>query len=346
MIIYLPLEELPQRYNVMMNEAIRPHVDVVVMPLAAGYDRIENGQFLDVTKTIGFKAQQLAMVSAMFTAGEVKDGDTFLIGDIFFPGIESIRYMAELLGIKIKMFGFNYAGRADSEDFVRKLGRWADVCEAGYHEVMDGVFVGSQFHKQNVLNYFRLPEKMVHVTGYIWDVNYIGRTLSANEIYPEMPFTETKEPYCIWPHRIAQEKGWSLFLQIAALFKEIKFKVTTCGNAVDVGYLPPNVEYFHNLSKRQYYEIFKEAKYYLSTASQETFGYTLQEAIYFGCRIAVPAQACYPEMVPQRNTYRMVGSPVGFMADQIQDCWKSAPPELSLTYRWDGNIHKVLKHLI
>jgi glycosyltransferase involved in cell wall biosynthesis len=49
-----------------------------------------------------------------------------------------------------------------------------------------------------------------------------------------------------------------------------------------------------------------KARWYLSTAYQETFGYTIQEAIYFGCEILVPNRACCPEMVLPKNVYSTV----------------------------------------
>ena len=40
----------------------------------------------------------------------------------------------------------------------------------------------------------------------------------------------------------------------------------------------------------------RRAKWYLSTAYQETFGYTIQEAIYFGCEILVPNRGLFEEV--------------------------------------------------
>ena len=100
-IIYLPIENLEQRYTTMMNDTLRPLVDVYVYPKITMPKKIGIGQFLDVFNTIRFKAAQLQMVANMFAKGQVHDGDAFLVGDIFFPGIESIRYMAELAHIEV-----------------------------------------------------------------------------------------------------------------------------------------------------------------------------------------------------------------------------------------------------
>jgi glycosyltransferase involved in cell wall biosynthesis len=319
-IIYIALENIEQRYTPMMNSSLGKLCDVVVYPEFNYPEVIEKGQFLDVNKTIIFKSKQLQMISEMFYNGKVNDGDVFLVGDIFFPGIESIKYMAELQGISVKVYGFNYAGRADKTDFVQKLGGWADYSEKGYHLVCDGIFVGSQFHKAQVCDHFRLPASMVHVTGYIWDRDYVENIFDG---------TFEKEDFVIFPHRLSKEKGIKELLQFAAITDK-KILVTSSGNRVDIE-LPENINYVSNLSKKNYYRYLARAKYYLSTAYQETFGYTLQEAIHFGCKIAVPDRACYKEMVPLSAVYKSVETIDFVDVDE------------SYTEQWNKNAHDVIR---
>jgi glycosyltransferase involved in cell wall biosynthesis len=298
-IIYVPLENLPQRYTEMMNNAINPLVDVVLYPNLEIDSQIKRGQFLDIVNTCKFKAAQLQMIADMFNDGSVSDGDAFLIGDIFFPGIEMIKYMAELQGMNVKVFGINYAGRADSTDFVQQLGNWADYSEAGYHKICDGIFVGSEHHARNVCEYFQIPESKVHVTGYVWDLKYM-------ESFKKQIGSVEKEDFVIWPHRWCEEKGIAE-LKFFASRTDKKVVITSSGPRKDLGWiLPPNVEYRCNLTKLEYFTLMAKARWYLSTAYQETQGYTILEAIYFGCNILVPNRACSPEMVPSKNVYANV----------------------------------------
>lgn len=324
-LIYVPLEDVEQRYTKMMNAELKRHADVYLYPEFDFPEVIEKGQFLDVNKTIIFKSRQLTMIAKMFYDGKIEEGDIFIIGDIFFPGIESIRYMAELQGIKVQIYGFNYAGRADKTDFVQKLGKWADASEQGYHDICDGIFVGSENHKMDVIRYFDLEPSMVHVTGYIWDRNYVR---SVYDGHPE------KEDFVIFPHRMTPEKGVKELLEFAKNTNK-KIIVTSSGNKVEGLKLPDNVEYHYNLTKAQYYETMARAKWYLSCAYQETFGYTLQEAIHFGCLIAVPNRVCYPEMVPQSCLY-----------DKIEEI-EFHPVNNFYTRRWENNAVdciNVIKH--
>ena len=62
-IIYIPLEELPQRYTQMMNQAIYSKVDMSLYPKIEIDTEIKRGQFLDIVNTCKFKAAQLQMIA-------------------------------------------------------------------------------------------------------------------------------------------------------------------------------------------------------------------------------------------------------------------------------------------
>jgi glycosyltransferase involved in cell wall biosynthesis len=327
-IIYIPLEELPQRYTQMLNQSIYPKVDISLYPKIEIDKEIKRGQFLDIVNTCKFKAAQLQMIADLFNEGKVENGDAFLIGDIFFPGIEMIKYMAELLGINVRVYGINYAGRADKTDFVQQLSSWADASESGYHLICDGIFVGSDDHKNNVCNYFGLNTATVHTTGLVWDLNYM------QEFHEAIGYVE-KEDFVIWPHRWCEEKGINELLEFAKNTKK-KIVITSSGPKKDLGKLPKNIEYRYGLTKLEYFELMSKARWYLSTAYQETFGYTIQEAIFFGCDILVPNRACCPEMVPERNVYHSVS--------EIESKFNNEDLTISFewTVKWDNNAQAMI----
>ena len=65
-IIYIPLGELEARYTGMMNDAIRPWVEVELYPEIEIDTQIKRGQFLDIVNTCKFKSAQLQMIAEMF----------------------------------------------------------------------------------------------------------------------------------------------------------------------------------------------------------------------------------------------------------------------------------------
>lgn len=296
MLYYIPIETMEQRYTKMMNEVITPLVDKVIYPEFNYSWLIEKGQFLDINKTSIFKAKQLEMIAELFYKWEIKDWDKFLVADIFFPGIESIKYMAELQWINVKVYWYNHAGRADPVDFVQWLWAWSDVSEKAYMDVCDYIFVWSEYHKKLIVEHFNYSFDKILVYGPAWSLDWVENVCSNKDC--------EKEDIIIMPQRLSKEKWLDEFIEFAKSTDK-KILVTSSWNKVDVQF-PDNVEYMHNITKKQYYECLKKSKWYVSFAYQETFGYTLQEAIYYKCNILVPNRVCYPEKVPEKNLYNNV----------------------------------------
>lgn len=298
-VIYLPFENLPQRYTKMWNDSFIAQMskeDVIVWGKDKKATQIKNGEFLDTYGTIAYKASQMQELAKEFQKGTIENGDVFFVPDIFYPGLAAIRYMAELSHINVKIVAFNHAGRADENDFVQLLGKWSDAQEQAWHDICDVVIVGSDYHRKRVENAFH-PKKTI-VAGAVWSAEWM-RNFTRN-------FTGVrKEKYIIWPHRPCKEKQFSLFLEIAKANPKLQFLITSSGgNRLQGVELPENVSYMYNLTKKQYYKLFAKADGYLSTALQETFGYTLQEAIFFKCKIIVPDYACYREYAHRDSIYK------------------------------------------
>lgn len=329
-VFYLPLEEMPARYSRMMNGALAPLVDRVLYP--EGFESVEiaNGEFLDVSRTIQFKAAQMGMVAEMFTKGEVHDGDCFLLADLFHPGMEAIKYMAELLNVKVRVGGFNYAGRADPTDFVQRLGQWADSSEQGYHYAADVIFVGSKFHRAQVMDKFNLSPCKVKVTGYVWDTDFVKARMARDV---------TRLPAQVaWPHRPCEEKGWFELCLIAESCPHLIFVVTSSGAARALpSSLPSNVVYRYGLTKEQYYQTLQASWLFLSTAKQETFGYAMHEASVCGCAILAPRRACYAEFLPVDSLYEHTAQAIDLLHSRMI---RSATSQLHA--RWGHNAGMVV----
>jgi hypothetical protein len=79
------------------------------------------GAFLNFAGTNNYKAQQMIEISREFAAGNIKDGDYFLYTDAWNPTVIQLKYMAELLGVKIRIGGLWHAGSYDPQDFLGRL---------------------------------------------------------------------------------------------------------------------------------------------------------------------------------------------------------------------------------
>ena len=342
-VIYVPLENLEQRYTVMANHACSKFADEVVdANIETPPAIIKRGQFLDIIDTSKFKGRQLFSIASMMELLSNKKSYTFFFADIFHPAVPFTKYMSELLGLNVKVVGFNYAGWADPNDFVRECGVWCKYFDISCNSACDVVFVGSQHHKQNVESLLAssgCPIPKIVVSGYAWSSSWIDDVRAA-------PICQRHEKmdYVIWPHRWCREKGVSDLFEFAKQNEDMKIVVTSCGKITSDGSHVKqvwsngirNIVFMQQITKRDYYQTMSRARYYLSTGYQETFGYTIQEAIYHRCRIAVPNRACYPEMVQERCVYNDI-------SDARRILLSETPMPERYATRWDSVAEKCFK---
>lgn len=295
----LSLPVIEARYTQMLLDVLTPHVDRV-LPQDPVRQTIREGEFLDVTATVAFQSQQLAEVAGLFGRAEVKDGDSFLLADVWGPAAAAIRQMAQQTGKRVRIVALNHAGRADPTDFVRLLGKWSDSWERGQIEACDGLIVGSHFHADQVRAHFP-GAPQISVTGMPWDPDWVT---SRAERFP------VQSGRVIWPHRPSSEKGVIPLAHFVELYGG-EVLITSSGPSrwpnfpIEVR-SSSRVTYRYGLSKAEYYVLMGSSEVYLSTAYQETFGYTLHEALALGVAPLCPRRACYPESLPEGNLYGRV----------------------------------------
>ena len=106
------------------------------------------GAFLNFAGTNNYKSQQMLEISRMFANGEIKDNDYFLYTDAWNPTVIQLKYMAELLGIKIVIGGMWHAGSYDPQDFLGRLigdKPWVRNAEMSMYECYDHNFLLQSF---------------------------------------------------------------------------------------------------------------------------------------------------------------------------------------------------------
>ena len=100
-----------------------PNTDVVVISGGETPQATTPGAFLNFGGTNVYKSNQLTQIGEMFCKGTVKDGDYFLYTDAWNPTVIQLRYMAELLGVKIKIGGLWRSVCSSHRFFVRRRQR-------------------------------------------------------------------------------------------------------------------------------------------------------------------------------------------------------------------------------
>lgn len=237
------------------------------------------GAFLNFGGTNIYKARQVEEIARLFTGGEVVDGDHFLFTDAWHPGIINLKYMAELLNVKIKIHALWHAGSYDPQDFLGRLigdADWVRHSEKAFFHAIDYNYFATDFHIDMFCNnLFKCPrwmfkDKIVR-TG--WPMEYMENILLP---YKNMP----KRDLILFPHRLAPEKQVEIFRDLAASMPEYEWIV--CQD--------------QQLTKDQYHTLLGESKIVFSANLQETLGISCYEGAIVNCVPLVPDRLSYTEM--------------------------------------------------
>jgi glycosyltransferase involved in cell wall biosynthesis len=235
------------------------------------------GAFLNFGGTNIYKARQVEEIARLFTSGTVVDGDHFLFTDAWHPGIINLKYMAELLGIKVKIHALWHAGSYDPQDFLGRLigdADWVRHSEKAFFHAIDYNYFATDFHidifEKNLFAGDVDKSKIIR-TG--WPMEYMQPTL---EVFKELP----KRDLILFPHRIAPEKQVEIFRDLAASMPEYEWIV--CQDTP--------------LSKVQYHVLLASAKIVFSANLQETLGISMYEGALLGAIPLVPDRLSYSEM--------------------------------------------------
>jgi len=319
MIYILGLEPLKERYtewweSYIPKEFKKVTKNVSVIEGEKITDKVETGTVLDASGTNYWKTTQLQKIIKMFHNKEIEPYSIFFVTDIWFPGIEMIRYMSTLYDIPVHIWGVWHAGSSTMNDFAEPMHYWSKYFEVGFLNICDGVFVGSDYSRNSIiarLLYF-LPELEVeNIANKIYAYGMPLDTTKMSKYY-----STKKNNIILFPHRPDEEKNPHIFINIInALsmywddFKDNKFIFCTSKekyqsqsmwvNAAlaELMHNHPNVIKLEDLTKDKYYKLLAKSKLVVSTTSEENFGYCAVEALSVGTKVLLPNNFSHPEIV-------------------------------------------------
>ena len=236
------------------------------------------GAFLNFGGTNVYKSKQLETIGEMFCNGRVKDNDYFLYTDAWNPTVIQLKYMAELLGVDIKIGGLWHAGSYDPQDFLGRLigdKPWVRHAEMSMFECYDDNFFASDFHidmfTDVMMEDYSIDYDKIHRVG--WPMEYLKNSLDS---YKGME----KRDLILFPHRVAPEKQVDIFRDLAMRLPQYEFVV--CQD--------------QELTKNEYHNLLGEAKLVFSANLQETLGISWYEGALVDAIPMVPDRLSYAEM--------------------------------------------------
>ena len=328
MIYYLPLEHIERRYTTLldtqlMREFKKQKKEFVKIEGINLTDKIETGAFLDSEGTNFYKFSQLQKVCRLFKNNKIKDGDVFFVSDLWFPGIEAIKYMAYFRNIKIKVKGLLHAGSFTETDFVRGIEDWAKWIEIGWFHSFDKIFLGSNYIKKELIEKKRIIDfKKLEVTGL---------PFITNDLYKQAKKISwsKKKNIVIFAGRLDDEKQPWQFDELKKMF--------------NIKYSEKKVKFIKtlemNLSKKEYLKLLSESKVLFSSALQENFGYSVLEASAYNCNLLLPNRLVYPEFYSKECLYSNLEQAVDMLYKKLNKCENS----VRFAPRNNNNVKKIVK---
>jgi hypothetical protein len=232
----------------------------------------------------------------LFCNGRISAGDHFIFTDAWHPGIINLKYMSELLNIKVTIHALWHAGSYDPQDFLGRLignSPWVRHAEKSFFHAIDHNYFATDFHiDMFVKNLFEIKRsefvkaeksdliscKKIIRSG--WPMEYMDSTLTA---YKGMP----KRDLILFPHRIAPEKQVEIFRDLKEHLPQYEFIV--CQD--------------QQLTKNEYHNLLGEAKLVFSANLQETLGISWYEGAIVDAIPMVPDRLSYSEMALDEFKY-------------------------------------------
>jgi hypothetical protein len=263
--------------------------DVVVISGGETPQATTPGAFLNFGGTNVYKSKQLEQIGEMFCKGEIKDGDYFLYTDAWNPTVIQLKYMAELLGVSIRIGGLWHAGSYDPHDFLGRLiddAPWVRHAEKSMFHVYDHNFFATDFHIEMFVETLWNDDPYLYdwtqevldgeddrFKRVGWPMEYLRNSLDS---YKGME----KRDLILFPHRIAPEKQVEIFRDLAEQLPQYEFVV--CQE--------------QELTKNEYHNLLGEAKIVFSANLQETLGISWYEGALVNAIPMVPNRLSYKEM--------------------------------------------------
>jgi glycosyltransferase involved in cell wall biosynthesis len=296
---WIPLEKIDKRYTKMTRELylkafVKNFNDLNIIDGDTITSDLPEGCFLNPLDTIYFKNTQIIKIYDSFKKNLVKDGDVFFFDDIWFPSIESIKYMANMSGIDISIYGVLHAGsHTPSDDVNIKMAKnnpnsWVKHFEKSLALQSKGVFFGSYFHMKEFSKFHcDIDINNLIVSGIPYSSEYVKNI--AGETIEWKDKTNT----IVFPHRLHWEKQPEKFNKIINVYKNM--------------YPDSDTKFIKtqelNLSKEDYYKVLSTSKVAFSCSLQENFGYSILESLSLGANILVNKSVSYKEFYNDDDFY-------------------------------------------
>ncbi len=325
-VFYIPIEPYETRYTAdwiqqFENEFNLHDIQYETILGDTFSNKVTVGGVLDACGTHVYKFSQLEKLITKINSNEIKDGDIIFFADLWFPGLEGLFYIRNMLNIKFNIYGIFHAGTYDAHDFTYRNGmrNWGKWLEASWFEGIDKIFVATLFHKELLLkNSYLIPRlaDKIYVTG----LPFYGQELKEKYLQP-------KENIIVFPHRLDIEKHPEMFDLLCSKLEDEGIKFKAVKTIVETA------------NREEYFRLLGKSKVMVSFAEQETFGYSTLECMALDNIVVVPDALSYKETVPNGCRYNTEEECFKMVKNALLNYF---PPEYD-TNKWSMSVDNMIK---
>lgn len=314
-LILVPLEPLAERYTESWYRNLPPlfsfyGFDVTIVDGVTLEDEVKVGTFLDINSTTHYKFTQLQQISKMFHSGQVKDGCVFFFSDTEFWGLESVRLLAQMNKVKIYITSFCHAASYTREDAFSIAAPYQRYTEVGWFSCCDLIFVGSNYHKQQIIKERLRPLGAKHLESRI----VVSKNPLFLDDYPAVGYLNalsSKQKRVLLTNRFDVEKRpnetLEVFSNLKLLYPDWEFIVTTGRSSFrgteDIKFARDLeaqgvITIKANLTKAQYHKELAMAAIVVTHSIEENYGMCIAEALLHKCHVVARRGLSHDEFLP------------------------------------------------
>ena len=358
-IYYVPIEPLEERYTEQWYrhfpiEFKKAGFEVEIIDGVALSDTVDVGTFLDINSTIAYKNSQMTKIASMFRQNLIEQDSIFFFGDTEFWGLESLRLMADMNKVNIKVYSFLHAGSYTLEDAFQIAEPYQKYTELGWIMACDKVFVGTEYHKEAFI------ERRINRYADEADKQMLSDKIfvSGNPVFLDEydKFDTPKKQKIIISNRFDVEKRPNLSLDFAYLIKkrhpEVEIVITTSRDEFksNAKWLVEYAKAYEEdgivtikagLSKNDYHKELSESKIMLTNSIEENFGYCILEALVYDTYPLCPVGLSHNELCSDDE--RLLFKDNDEILDKIEMLLSSDFSVTDYAKKYESSIEKIIK---
>lgn len=267
---------------------------------------------------------------------QTSPGDVFLFADFWFPGMEVFELS---LPHKVHKIGFVHGSSFMPEDAVFGWD-WAQYSELAWGRLFDQILVQTEWSVAGMPS--GMKKKFV-VVGSPFENTFHFRGL--------WNIVERKYDF-VWPFRFSDDKGYKKFLHLA---KELRRRGHTVVVTTPAEEIPASIAHdlfvmgvtvIRDAVKSSFWGVLSQCKVVVSTARQETWGYSVMEAVACGCVPVLPNYACYPLLYPEKYLYdpdAQIGDVADFCVQALRHGERHEVRDCTVRGKIEGGLFRVMK---